>query len=150
MKYLKIGNKTKQLTTKTNYLIKIIFCYVYMQLTNKILLSSFLLIFIDSIYLQLIKRYFTNQIQSIQLMPMKINYIAAILCYICLIIAINYFIIIPKKSILDAFILGLVIYGVYETTNMALFNKWKWTTVLIDTLWGATLFALTTYLVYHL
>ncbi len=121
-----------------------------MQLTNKIVLSSFLLIFIDSIYLQIIKKYFINQIQIIQLMPMKINYIAAILCYICLIIAINYFIIIPNKSVFDAFILGLVIYGVYETTNMALFNKWKWTTVLIDTVWGSVLFALTTYIVSNL
>lgn len=118
-----------------------------MQLTNKIVLSSFLLIFIDSIYLQIIKKYFTNQIQSIQLSDVKINYFAAILCYICLIIAINFFIIIPNKSILDAFILGLVIYGVYETTNMTLFSKWKWTTVFIDTLWGGLLFALTTYLI---
>jgi uncharacterized membrane protein len=45
----------------------------------------------------------------------------------------------------DAFLLGLVIYGVYETTNWALFSKWSPMSVIIDTLWGGILFAATTY-----
>jgi uncharacterized membrane protein len=48
----------------------------------------------------------------------------------------------------DAFLLGLVIYGVSETTNWALFDKWSLITVIIDTLWGATLFGLTTFIVH--
>jgi uncharacterized membrane protein len=47
----------------------------------------------------------------------------------------------------DAFLLGIVIYGVYETTNYALFKDWSILTVIIDTLWGGTLFAITTYIV---
>jgi uncharacterized membrane protein len=50
----------------------------------------------------------------------------------------------PKKNIYDAFFLGLLIYGVYETTSMALLQKWKWQTVIMDTLWGGILFAITT------
>jgi uncharacterized membrane protein len=42
----------------------------------------------------------------------------------------------------------LVIYGVYETTTLGLFTNWSFTTVVLDTLWGASLFAITTYLVY--
>ena len=109
-----------------------------------IFVSSIVFIVIDSVYLHFIKDYFNNQIKLIQGSPIKINSYAIIICYIILIFAINYFIIIPNRSILDAFLLGLIIYGVYETTNMALFSKWSWTTVLIDTLWGGILFALTT------
>ena len=39
-------------------------------------------------------------------------------------------------------ILGLVIYGVYETTSKALLSEWKWSTVLIDTIWGSIFFGL--------
>ncbi len=109
-----------------------------------IFVSSIVFIMIDSVYLNFIKDYFNNQIKLIQGSPIKINSYAIIICYIILIFGINYFIIIPNRSILDAFLLGLIIYGVYETTNMALFSKWSWTTVLIDTLWGGILFALTT------
>jgi uncharacterized membrane protein len=78
---------------------------------------------------------------------MSINYLGAALCYVFLIVGINYFIIKPRKSVSDACLLGLVIYGVYETTNYALFKNWSITTVIIDTLWGGALFAITTYIV---
>ena len=115
--------------------------------TNNLLISAFILIFIDFTYLYLIKDYFNNQITIIQGSIIKPNIIAIILCYIFIVFGINYFIIKPNHSIKDAFLLGIIIYGVYETTNMALFSKWKWLTVLIDTLWGGILFALTTYIV---
>ena len=111
------------------------------------LVSAIVLVTLDYFYLKLIKNYFTNQITTIQGSPLKMNYLASILCYIFLITGINYFIIKPKRSIQDAFLLGLIIYGVYETTNMALFTKWSWITVIIDTLWGGVLFGLTTFIV---
>jgi uncharacterized membrane protein len=111
------------------------------------LISAILLIVIDSIYLNLIKDFFSKQIQAVQGSPIKINFLGAAICYIFLIIGLNYFIIKPKRPVSDAFLLGLVIYGVYETTNYALLSKWSISTVIIDTLWGGILFALTTYLV---
>ena len=113
----------------------------------KLLISAIVFVSIDFIYLNLIKNYFSNQIKLIQGTPIKMNLLATIFCYIFLIIGINYFIIKPKRSIYDAFLLGLIIYGVFETTNMALFSKWSWLTVIIDTLWGGILFALTTFVV---
>ena len=98
-----------------------------------ILLSGIIFILLDSIYLSFIKNYFDKQIYAIQGSKIKINFIGAILCYLFLIIGINYFIIKPKKSVSDAFLLGIVIYGVYETTNYALLSKWSLLTVIIDT-----------------
>ena len=116
----------------------------------KILLSALIFVVIDSLYLNLIKNYFYNQVKLVQGTPLKMNFLATIMCYIFLIIGINYFIIGPKRSLKDAFLLGLVIYGVFETTNMALFTNWSWLTVFIDTLWGGILFALTSFIVLHL
>jgi len=111
------------------------------------LISAILFIVIDFIYLNTIKNFFSKQIQDVQGSPIKFNLLGAALCYIFLIFGLNYFIIKPKKPISDAFLLGLVIYGVYETTNYALLSKWSILTVIMDTLWGGILFALTTYLV---
>jgi len=111
------------------------------------LISAIVFITIDSIYLNIMKKYFENQIQSVQGSSVKMNFLGAALCYLFLIIGINYFIIKPNKSINDAFLLGIVIYGVYETTNYALFKNWSLGTVIMDTLWGGILFALTTYIV---
>jgi uncharacterized membrane protein len=111
------------------------------------LISAILLISVDSIYLNLIKTFFEKQIQRVQDSQLKINFLGAALCYVFLIIGINYFIIIPRKSVSEAFLFGLIIYGVFETTNYALLKNWSIFTVLIDTIWGGTLFAITTYLV---
>lgn len=112
-----------------------------------LLLSAIIFVTIDYFYLNLIKDYFGKQVQSVQGSPLKINFLGAIICYIFLIFGINYFIIKPKRSVQDAFLLGLVIYGVFETTNITLFSNWSWITVIIDTLWGGILFALTTYII---
>jgi uncharacterized membrane protein len=111
------------------------------------LASAIIFVVIDFIYLNLIKDFFGKQIKSVQGSEIKVNLLGVALCYIFLIIGINYFIIKPRKSVQDAFLLGLIIYGVYETTNYALFKNWSIVTVIMDTLWGGVLFALTTYLV---
>jgi uncharacterized membrane protein len=112
-----------------------------------LLVSAVIFIILDFVYLNVIKGYFNNQIKSVQGTPIQINYLGAALCYILLIVCINYFIIKPRKSVSDAFLLGIIIYGVYETTNLALFKNWSILTVIIDTLWGGLLFASTTYIV---
>ena len=111
------------------------------------LLSAIVMISLDFVYLSMIKDYFNNQVKMVQGSPVKINFLGAAICYIFLIVGINYFIIKPRKSVSDAFLLGIVIYGVYETTNYALFSNWSIFTVFIDTLWGGVLFASTTYVV---
>jgi uncharacterized membrane protein len=112
-----------------------------------LLLSAIIFVTIDYLYLNSIKGYFEKQVQSVQDSPLKMNLLGAIICYIFLIFGINYFIIKPNRSIQDAFLLGLVIYGVFETTNITLFSNWSWITVIIDTLWGGILFALTAYII---
>mgnify|MGYP001228872730 CR=1 FL=1 len=58
---------------------------------------------------------------------------------ILLVFGLYYFIISQNKKVFDAFLLGLVIYGVYESTNYALLKDWNFSTLVIDTLWGGIL-----------
>lgn len=112
-----------------------------------LLVSAIVLVSIDFIYLNIIKDFFGKQIQSVQGSKLEVNFLGVAICYILLIVGINYFIIKPRKSVSEAFLLGLIIYGVYETTSYALFKNWSILTVIIDTLWGGALFASTTYIV---
>jgi uncharacterized membrane protein len=113
----------------------------------RLLISAIVFVCLDFVYLNFFKDHFNKQVQDIQGSKININYLAALICYIFLIMGLNYFIIKPKRSISDAFLLGLVIYGTYETTNWAIFNKWSVKSVIIDTLWGGTLFASTAFIV---
>lgn len=111
------------------------------------LVSAIVFVVIDFIYLNAIQSYFNNQIKIVQGSPIQFNILGAVLCYIILILGINYFIIQPRKSVGDAFLLGTFVYGVYETTNYTLLKNWALLTVFMDTLWGGVLFATTTYIV---
>jgi uncharacterized membrane protein len=114
------------------------------------LLSAVVFVLLDSFYLNIMKNYLTKQIENVQGSKMKFNFIGAALCYAFLIIGLNHFIIQPNKSIQDAFLFGLIVYGVFETTNYAIFEKWSLFTVFIDTLWGGILFSLTVFIVQHI
>jgi uncharacterized membrane protein len=119
-----------------------------MNLKN-ILISGTVMLILDFIYLTLFSGFFNKLVTSIQGSKIKLNLVGAILCYILLISGLNYFIIDKKKSIRDAFILGIIIYGVYETTNLAILDKWSMEAVALDTLWGGILLATTTYITYR-
>jgi uncharacterized membrane protein len=115
-----------------------------------LLVSAIVFVCLDAVYLNFMKDYFNNQVQIIQGTKIQFNLLAALICYIFLIYGLNYFIIRPRKSPSDAFLLGLVIYGTYETTNWAIFTKWSPLSVIMDTLWGGILFASTTTIVQFL
>jgi len=112
--------------------------------------STVLLLALDSIYLKSTTGHFNKVVKSIQGTAIKFNMYAAVACYLVLAFAINYFIIKDKKSVMDAFLLGFVIYAVFDLTNMVIFKKWDLMTAMMDMIWGGVLFATTTYLTYKL
>lgn len=117
---------------------------------NKLLTSAITMTVLDTVYLTLNRSMFETQVFDVQKKNMNITIASAVACYIFLVFGLYYFILREKKSVLDAFLFGLVIYGVYETTNYAIFNNWKLSTVIIDTLWGGILLASTTYITYRI
>jgi uncharacterized membrane protein len=102
-----------------------------------------IILILDLVYLTYIgKPIFDKTIKDITNKMPVYNIYGIILSYVFILLAFKYFIINKKMSSKDAFILGLVIYGVFDMTNLALFDKYNINTAIIDTLWGATLFYL--------
>ena len=118
-----------------------------MKLKN-LLVSGAAMLLLDFFYLSAFSNFFNTLVKSIQGYQIEFNAVGAVLCYILLIFGLNYFIIDQKKSLMDAFLLGIVIYGVYETTNYAILKKWNMKAVALDTMWGGVLFAITTKITY--
>ncbi len=117
---------------------------------KKIIIITIITALLDGLFLYLNRSFFNNQIIKVQNSPIKMDYLSATLCYIFLIYGLYYFIIKDNKSVKDAFLLGIVEYGVYELTTKALLKDWSYNTVIVDTLWGGVLFSLTTYLTYYI
>ena len=116
------------------------------------LFSGIVLLIVDYVYLSSTKKYFNKVVKSIQGKDIKIKYSGVVLCYLSLVIALNYFILNQNKltdnqKIKNAFILGLVIYAVFEGTTYAIFDNWTLEAVIMDSVWGGVLFALTTFII---
>jgi len=113
-----------------------------------LLLIVILLLGLDAMYIGPQYFYLSKVYSSIQNSPLKINWIGGLLCYFFLTVVLYYFILSKKvslsKKVVDAFLLGICIYGVYETTSYATLTKWPIRMLIVDTLWGGVLFALTT------
>ena len=107
-----------------------------------------ILLALDFMYITATRNMFEIQIADVQRVALQMRPLGGVLCYLLLVIGLYYFIVREHRPVFDAFLLGLVIYGVYETTSYALLKKWKWNIVLMDTLWGGILFALTTFITY--
>jgi uncharacterized membrane protein len=117
---------------------------------NSFIVSSILLVLVDSIYLYFIgKPVFDKTVLAIQKSPLVVNIAPAIFTYILMAILLNHFIISVNKSPFNAFILGFCTYGIFDFTNMAIFKKYDLKTAIIDTLWGAILFFAVTSITYY-
>lgn len=113
------------------------------------LTSSAILLTIDGLYLYNIgMTTFQKNVELIQKSPLELNIYGAVLSYVCVIGILYYFIISQGKSVMDAFLLGIFLYGTFDMTNLAMFTKYAWKTAITDTLWGGILFALTTWATY--
>lgn len=117
---------------------------------KEFLITGVIFLLLDGFTLNILSNFFNKQIINIQGSPIKMDLIAAIICYLFLFIILYYFIISKNKSLREAFLLGFLVYGVYELTTKSLLKKWEWSTVFVDTTWGGVLFLLTTLITYKL
>jgi uncharacterized membrane protein len=131
-----------------------------------LLVLSVIILALDAVFLTLAKDIFARQVMLVQGTAMKVNIPSAAVCYILIVLGLYYFvlrhIIVPNATsaaaaiqtmrigdgVKAAFFLGILVYGVYETTTLAILRNWSPMTALIDTTWGGTLFALSAYIFY--
>jgi uncharacterized membrane protein len=121
----------------------------YMNQYIIIIIILVLLLVIDVPVITIINNsMYKDQFIRINKEPINQNfrmYSAAIICYILLTLAIYYFVVVPELHssnfdiIIKGMLLGLVIYGVYNTTNLATVNQFGIKEAIIDTMWGSIL-----------
>ena len=120
---------------------------------KEIIIVALLMIIIDAMYISIIGKDYIGMIEKIQKKKIKMNSYGVFISYFFLVLGLYYFVIkdlkLKKKNnqyLIDAFMLGLVIYGVYEGTSYALIEDWYEKYLLVDTIWGGILFALVSYI----
>jgi uncharacterized membrane protein len=112
------------------------------RILQKVIAIAIIMLLIDGVYLTLAKGHFAKVVRSIQKTEMNVDIWGAILSYTALIVGFYWFIASRNASLLDAMMLGWVIYFVFDGTNRAMFKNYGWDTVLLDGIWGGLLFGL--------
>jgi uncharacterized membrane protein len=105
-----------------------------------------ILILLDAVYLYFTKDMFGEMVVRIQRVAMQLRLWSGAVVYVFLAIALYWFILKNKRPIWEAGLLGLATYGVFEFTNYAMLKNYDLSIAIMDTVWGATLFALTTFI----
>jgi hypothetical protein len=85
---------------------------------------------------------YSDLVLNIQKETLKTNYMYAALSYIIMTISFYHFV----KNDMDAILIGLSLYGLWNAVNGVIFVNWTLETTLKDTLWGISL----NYLIYKI
>lgn len=120
------------------------------------------LLAMDAVYLSIVSRFYKASIRRIQGgVDMKVDVIAAVACYAIMVLGLIFIVFTQlsrygslrslslQNKLLYALrfggVLGLVIYGVFNTTNLAIFKDYSKTLAIIDIVWGTILFTSATF-----
>lgn len=98
---------------------------------------------IDIIWIFSTSKLWDNQVSRIQNSPFIPNRYWAMLSYIFIVSGLLYF---GSSSPTDAFIYGIIVYGVFDLTNLALFKDYKPELAMLDIAWGGFVCWLSVYL----
>ena len=112
----------------------------------RFILTAIILVAIEAVYLRIMLPYFDSQVIKIQGKEITPRPYSVVIVYIIIITGLYYFIIGPNKSYKDGAFFGLVIYGIFNFTNHALFDNYSLSLVIIDLIWGMTICGTTTFL----
>lgn len=107
----------------------------------------------DFVWLGLVaKNFYQKELSSFE---RAFNIPAALFAYTLLAFAISFFVI-PKaggntvKALLNGALLGLIVYGTYDLTNLATLADFTLKMAVVDILWGITVTALVSFLVTYM
>jgi len=104
---------------------------------------------LDSIYLSSFSGQYNTMMKNIQKSPLKMKPLYALVVYILMILGWKLLIDKPNEKqsniVSNSIILGLIIYGVFDFTNLAIFDNYSLKLGLIDMLWGGILFGVSSY-----
>lgn len=88
---------------------------------------------------------YNKVIQNIQNQPMQFRPISLI-AYLLLALGMTLFVLVPEKPVIYGAVYGLIVYGIFNMTNLTLFKDWTLNISVIDTLWGIFVSFLTAFI----
>jgi len=103
-----------------------------------LLKTAFALFIVDLFWLATGGIYGRYAIELIQGKPIEFRFISGMIVYLFLA-----YMLLQTGSTQQAFLYGVCIYGVYDFTNYAVFDKYDWKFGIADTIWGGILFVVT-------
>lgn len=119
----------------------------WFSVLKSIIKFSFILLMVDLVYLTLMTGHFKKLVKDIQKSELSLKLVPTFFVYVSIVMAWYLFVERnSKQKVQDSFMLGVLMYGMYDLTNYAIFKNWDIKTVVIDTLWGGTLYSLSTYI----
>ena len=125
--------------------------------TKATVVAVVVLLLLDFIWISSNTNMYGKMVQKMQNTTMSVRLYSAIIAYILMIVGLVW-VIFPiidanikliKNKVVGALrfggLFGLVVYGIYNSTNYAIFNDCSLKVAFIDTLWGVTVYSLATY-----
>lgn len=107
---------------------------------------------VDIPYLWMRLDFHRTFFMSVQQSPLNVRIIPAVFVYVLFAVALVFVALKPAASLKDAAVrgalVGAVMYGFYDATNLATLTGWTWNMAIVDTLWGATAGALVASIMY--
>ncbi len=125
------------------------------------LVNLIIIVVFDLIWLTLQKPMYNSMVKKIQGKDISMRLVSGIFAYLIMFIGLM-FIIYPliarEKNTTPNYIIalkisaifGFVVYGIYNTTNYAIFNDYTLNVSIKDTLWGSFVFFISTFLTLQL
>ena len=111
------------------------------------LLLALIFLVIDYLWIGVISRgMWRDQVLAIQNSPLRANMYYATLSYVLLIAGLYVFIIKTGAPLWKAAFYGLVVYGVFDFTNLAIFKNYSPVLGIMDMLWGAVVCTAVTFI----
>ena len=121
------------------------------------IVSMFIILILDALWLNLNKSMYTGMIFKIQGKAMTLNPIAVVAAYLLMFLSL-FWIIYPNitrdrdtninnatLALKHGAVFGLIAYGIYNATNLAILQDYQWTVAIKDTLWGSFVYFISVY-----
>lgn len=108
----------------------------------KLFVTAIVIFIVDLLWLGTGGQYALKVAENIQGSRVTLNPYYAIPVYFFLAYLLS-----KTNTIMEAFLFGVCIYGVYDFTTLAIFKKYDYRFAVMDTLWGGILFVISRYII---
>ena len=107
----------------------------------KFIITAIVIFVVDLIWLSTGGQYALKVAENIQGSRVTLNPYYAAVVYVFL-----SYMLMKTNTIMEAFLFGVCIYGVYDFTTLAIFKNYDVRFAVADTIWGGILFVLSRYI----